>query len=318
MPSVKRFALLRETARNHPIIVASTAASAGVLLGAFVVVQLLGTPQPQAESAAAPPPAVEAKAVAKPAETTGSAPAGTSVATTDCDQQAWPYLSRACMKEFRTKNRATRVISTDKLDKPTIAAIEPPAPTPPAPSAAALPAPTAPAIAASPWFTSPVAPPAPPAPKTSTATAGVAPPAANPASAAPPPGAVAAPNPAPAATTPIAPPDAQAAQPLTRAAAKAEARERAKRERLAKKARQKPKANPVPGEPDEDASASFASAAPDDDDDRAARRSDRSRRIVDRWTESEYDVPDSRGRGQRRVTVIRRSNGGLFESLFGN
>ena len=48
------------------------------------------------------------------------------------------------------------------------------------------------------------------------------------------------------------------------------------------------------------------------------RASDRSRRIVERWTERDYDVPDSRG-GRRQVTVIRRnSGGGLFESLFGN
>ena len=36
------------------------------------------------------------------------------------------------------------------------------------------------------------------------------------------------------------------------------------------------------------------------------------------WTERDYDVPASNGDGQRRVTVIRRGGGGLFESLFGN
>jgi hypothetical protein len=39
MPSARRFALLRDTMRNHPVIVASSAASVGVLLGAFVAVQ---------------------------------------------------------------------------------------------------------------------------------------------------------------------------------------------------------------------------------------------------------------------------------------
>jgi hypothetical protein len=57
----------------------------------------------------------------------------------------------------------------------------------------------------------------------------------------------------------------------------------------------------------------------DDDDHITVGRADRSRRIVERWTERDYDVPDANGRGQRRVTVIRRSGGGgLFESLFGN
>ena len=54
-------------------------------------------------------------------------------------------------------------------------------------------------------------------------------------------------------------------------------------------------------------------------EERNSGRSDRrSRRIVERWTERDYDVPDSRG-GRRQITVIRRnSGGGLFESLFGN
>ena len=58
------------------------------------------------------------------AETTGSAPAGESVASADCEQQTWPHLSRVCMEEYRSKNRSPRVVTTDKLDKPTIAAIE--------------------------------------------------------------------------------------------------------------------------------------------------------------------------------------------------
>ncbi len=64
----------------------------------------------------------------------------------------------------------------------------------------------------------------------------------------------------------------------------------------------------------------FASADPDESafEERSSRSDRRSRRIVERWTERDYDVPDSRG-GRRQVTVIRRnSGGGLFESLFGN
>src|SRR2546421_6090358 len=137
MPSARRFAALRDTVRNHPVIVASSAASVGVLLGAFVAVQLLPTPQPGADSTAAPQAALATKAEAlapkgdaKPApETTGSAPSSDRATSVDCEQETWPYLSRPCMEEMQSKYR-TRVISTDKLDQPTIKAIEasPPAP----------------------------------------------------------------------------------------------------------------------------------------------------------------------------------------------
>jgi hypothetical protein len=50
-------------------------------------------------------------------------------------------------------------------------------------------------------------------------------------------------------------------------------------------------------------------------DDRSSRRVDR-RRIVERWTERDYDVPAYTGDGGRRVTVIRRGGGGLFGDLF--
>ena len=45
---------------------------------------------------------------------------------------------------------------------------------------------------------------------------------------------------------------------------------------------------------------------------------DRSRRIGERWTEREYDVPSSDGHGQRRVIVIRRNDGGSTERRYGD
>src|SRR5437016_8344744 len=102
MPSAKRFAVLRDTVRNHPVIVTSGAASVGVLLGAFVAVQLLATPQPRTDSAPAPQAALASKGEAKPVsetkpvpETTGSAPTSERTASVDCEQETWPYLSRA-------------------------------------------------------------------------------------------------------------------------------------------------------------------------------------------------------------------------------
>src|SRR6478736_2056217 len=136
MPSASRFSSLRHTVRNHPVVVASSAASVGVLLGAFVAVQLLATPQPRVDSAATPQAAVASKMEVKPAEakpapeTTGSAPASDRTASVDCERETWPHLSRPCMEEMQSKHR-TRVISTDKLDKSTVAAIEATSPTRP-------------------------------------------------------------------------------------------------------------------------------------------------------------------------------------------
>src|SRR5215216_2861774 len=95
-----RFAFLRDTVRNHPVIASTTAATGGVLLGAFVAVQLLATPKLPSDSAM-PLTAVETKAAPKPvAETTGSAPTGENVTSADCEQQTWPHLSRVCMEEY--------------------------------------------------------------------------------------------------------------------------------------------------------------------------------------------------------------------------
>jgi hypothetical protein len=267
MPAATRFAFLRDTLRNHPVIVASTAATAGVLVGAFVAVQLLDTPQPRPVSVPAPQAAAETKAAPKPvAETTGSAPTGETVTSAECEQQTWPYLSRACIAEMRIKNRM-RLISTDRLDKPTVAAIEAPAPAAeikPASPASAMPT---------------------PAPAAAPVAAAVA--------------VFAAPESSPAALTA----GAQDAQALPRAAAKPEAKKetgREKRERIAKKSKKKPKfKTKIPPRPE----------AEDDDGSVASVRSD------DR---ADYDIPSYDGRGQRRVTVIRRGGGGVFESLFGN
>lgn len=307
MPSAGQSAFLRGTVRNHPVIVATSAATVGVLLGAFVAFQLLATPQPGADGAPAQA-AVQTKAVPKPvAETTGSAAAGDSVASADCDRQTWPYLSDICMEEVRNKNRARRVISTDKLDKPTVTAIETPPPAPVEASARATetkstPPSVAPAIAST-------APPATTTPPVTTTTGPAtasffAPPAANPVGLAP--AAVAAPEPLPA----TAAPDVQAAPTPVAPAAKHGTKDR---QVVAKKTKQNPKAQ----------AKTLAKQDVDDDGEDAVARSDdrasdsRSRRVVERWTERDYDVRDANGDGQRRVTVIRREGGGLLENLFG-
>lgn len=337
MPSAKRFASMRETVRNHPVIVSTTAATGGVLLGAFVVVQLLATPQPTAENAGT---ALASKAApAKPAaETTGSAPTGESVASADCDQQTWPHLSRACMEEFREKNRV-RVISTDKLDKPTVSAIEGKPSAASASSELPVPAPWAPTVASTtplgPTSTSTpaepaaqAAPAAPASPATTTAASSVPPNPEPTVKAATGASAAAVPSEPPAANSTSsakAALDTSHSMPSSKSAAK-EAKD--KSERVAKKSKRKSKNDiRTPGKQEyDDEDATFASADQDDQvyERQANRRSDRSRgRIVERWTERDYDVPSSAGDGRRRVTVIRRSadsgfGGGFFESLFGN
>jgi hypothetical protein len=191
------------------------------------------------------------------------------------------------MEEMQGKRR-TRVISTDKLDQSTIKAIEA---SPPAPAQSK---PAAPVVA----DTKPVSP--------SPSPAGLA---------AAPSAVFAAPNSSPGAVTSAAPPSSQPAANI----------EAKKEKRLATKSKRKPKA-PAIQEAGDDGTTSLASSDSDDlvSDDRSRRRDDRSvrrldrRRIVERWTERDYDVPASNGDGQRRVTVIRRNGGGLFESLFGN
>jgi hypothetical protein len=126
-------------------------------------------------------------------------------------------------------------------------------------------------------------------------------------------------------------PAAQAAEASLPPSAKNEAKEKRVAQKSIKKSTRKPKVERrAPAKQDMDDDDSTVASVDSDNafsDDRGSYRrvdrhpdgrSDRSRRIVERWTERDYDVPDSRG-GRRQVTVIRPDHGGgLFESLFGN
>jgi hypothetical protein len=320
MPLAKRYSFVNETVRNHPVIVATTAATGGVLLGAFVVFQLFAAPQPPRADGTAQA-AVEAKAAPTPvkaqAETTGSAPAGESdaskVASSECDQQTWPYLSRACIEETRAKKGGPRVVSTDKLDKPTVAAIETPPPQAKDDVALAAPAPWAPAAST----------PTPPVVAPAVATVGTpkqlpeaAPEAPAGVAAVTPPEPPAATPPAPAAATPeIARTNSTPASHASASAVKEAAVESKAQSRSAKKAKRKPKPERALAERDANSDDDEVSAASVERESRAARRVDR-RRIVERWIERDYDVAADDGGGRRRVIVIRRG-GGPFEGLFG-
>jgi hypothetical protein len=292
MPSANRFADLRRTVRHHPVTVATTAAACGVLLGGFVMVEVFAPPKPRPDNVGPVQAALATKAAPKPvAETTGSAPSGESAASSDCDRQTWPNLSRDCMDEYR-KNRAPRVVSTDKLDKKTVDAIEA---QPPAPDETKLAAPAIwdPSITAPAALAAPAAPAAPPATPIVTASA--------PAEAAP--------------STPAVATAEPAAEPAAQAPVSAEPKER-----HAKKSKHKqPRVKQRPNETTAVASSDAGDRATDERPDGARRDERRERpRIVERWIERDYDVPSENGRGRRRVTVTHRGGGGgLFENLFG-
>ena len=293
MPSVHNFSVLRETLREHPVIVATTAATGGVLLGAFVMFQVFAPTRPPENSmqtAAVTKPEPKTIAARTEPTTTGAAAAGDSTAAADCDQQTWPNLSRPCMEQMREKNRAARVVITDKPPVTTTENAQP------AEMQRVASAPIASAVAA-------VTPPLEPVPAVSP-PAPVSDPAPSVALA------VATPEPAPTEMTPQTP---------AQAAVKALKAERARNK---SKIKGEPKAV-VRRDFNETSDGSVASYADDDRDVdnrdvRAERRADRSRRIVERWTERDYDVRSDDGDGQRRVTVIRRArSAGPFEALFG-
>src|SRR3954471_12464426 len=272
-PSVRRS--LWDGVRRNTVIVALSAASAGVLLGGFVAFQLLAPAQPRVDSAAAPQSPVAAKTEVasktetapepKPLpETTGSATTGERTASPDCDRETWPYLSPPCVEEMRSKHR-TRVISTDKLDTATINALQAPSAAPPD-----EPKPAAPAVADQKPVSTPLVNRA----------------------AAPSP-ALAAPEQPAATATPPARVTSTAPPPRSKPSADTEAK---KEKRIATKSNRKPKLEthaPARQESDDDdgetpvASSTSGSRVADD---RSSRRVDR-RRIVERWTERDYDVP---------------------------
>ncbi|WP_157100444.1 hypothetical protein [Rhodoplanes sp. Z2-YC6860] len=277
--------------RNHPLLVASTAASGGVLLGAYVAFQIFAAPV-EPRGPASPQPVAQAKADTRApaiAETTGSAPATDDVAAADrCQGQTWPNLTRDCMEQMRSRT-PTRTVTTDHVEKP----VPQTQTAPQAPSGTAVA--TAPSIAPSPEASQPA----------NTQTAATPMPAAEPAAAA------------------ANPPDA--AKP-----AKAERRKFKEAKRKAKKPKSEEGGDralayaPTGDREDEqpfDRNDRRSLRAEDRDG-----RFDRSRRerVIVRG-EDDDDGNRVFERGDRRVIVIRREResggfggGGIFGNLFGN
>ena len=301
MPSAKRFAFLRET-RAEPSggrWRAPRPPPAFCWAGSSPCNCSRTPPQPQAPTArTAPQAAVETKAAPKPApaETTGSAPAGESVASADCEQQTWPHLSRACMEEYRSKNAprawSRRTSSTSRRSAPS-------KPPPPADEAQARGAGRCGSGRRDSARRRPL--------RSPIATVAVPPQARQPAA-----GRCCAPAPPSrrAADQDRSVPQAPERAVASPAAPRRRSRKRASRhpqpqsnnrgeqeKRAAKKAKRKPK----PTIPDVrrngrliDDGASSPSPSAMTTIVVADGRADRSRRIVERWTERDYDVPDAR------------------------
>jgi hypothetical protein len=295
-----RFAVVR----NHPFMAAAGAASVGVVLGAYIAVQLLAATDGGAGSQQA---ALDSKVASAQAETTGSATPGRE-AKPACDEQTWPYLSADCI----------RVVTTDRRQQPGDGGREArPTPRPQSQSAPAVvsvnPRPAAPTPSAAPPLAGATATP-PPEPARAAAVPIPAP----------------APKPPRPAETDVAQAPQQAS-PARAASDEAKARVSHKAKTASDKAEEAPTHRRLAKRAKSKAASGRKSrdrpALDDDGDDgeiadvnsRFDGRGDwdGSRRIVERWTERDYVVPSHDGRGQRRVTVIRRRDGGLFENLFG-
>jgi hypothetical protein len=304
MPAADRFVVpeqsLAERWQKRPIAIAVAAALGGVAFGALGV-SLIGR---------APPPTQEPRITAQPAEpdrtaaaTTGSAPVAESLARSEpaaadakstseqaaigsenrdaggenCGEQAWPYLT-PCTPTSDSGTRQVRVISTDKLADP----VE--------------------SVAAAPRAKTEVAAPAPRTPSSS-APSGAAPSSTAPPAAAPVPAAASVAEPVattPSATTAVradtAPPPAVMPKPEVAAASTPSPR----RDEIAPLANEA--AKPAKRARKRQVRPTFTDA-PETSERARPQRFTRGR-IVERWTEREYDAPE------RNIPIF----GGLFQN----
>lgn len=283
-----------------PLFVAAGSVGIGVVLGAFVAVQMLATPvKTDARTQQA---SLTSKPAPVAAETTGSA--SSDDGGVGCGGQTWPYLSRNCVQQTEARDakpgpapsaqsaisdpqkaepepKNLRVVAPDNVDRAAVAAIET-KPAAPTKEPAANANQTALAIEATPVAQAAVS--------TEPAAADV--PAA--------------------ASVATSVPEAAAPLPL------AKPHTNSKPVHTAKKVRHKPKIEDE-AKPDDQDDNHVASG---DDDDQSMVRVERPRRIGGRG----YDEEATYDRRDRRVEVIRRDEepfggpfgrGGLFGGLFG-
>jgi hypothetical protein len=269
---------------------------------------------------------------------TASAPVEASNAA-NCREQTWPYIARPCLANEKG-GRGVRVISTDKLADPVISVVETPpdavinrkaAPAEPPKGQAAAPAPAAvPAPAAANNSASAEVTPL----KSGAALGAVAiSPAALPPAQTPEPVAAASPPPAEPPVQPAATP-ATPPQPAVQATAAVEPQ--AVPDKRSEKSKRKAAKRQDDRFKDSERSKTVTAQSDDDDEDAPVAEKSSGRikgRVVERWTERDYNVPSHDGSGTRRVIVNSRDDtyrersvstergGGLpniFGAIFGN
>jgi len=322
-------------------LTAASIAAIGAVGGAFYLGTVLSNAPLERKSVAATETTGSAPAqVNAPKETQAAASESAPVEAADaanCREQTWPYIARPCLANAKSLanekgganekgERGVRVISTDKLADPVIGMVETPpdavinrktAPQEPPKTQAAASAP-----AAANNSTSAEAP-----SLKSGASLGVIAisPAAAPAQT---------PDPVVAASTPPAEPPAQPVvapatpQPALQATATMEPQ--AAPEKRSEKSKRK--AAKRQDERFKESERVVTVTAPSDDDDDepvVEKKNGRIKgRVVERWTERDYNVPSHNGVGTRRVIVTNRDDayrerslptdrGGGFPNIFG-
>ena len=277
---------------RSPLAIAASAGAIGLVAGAmFAVVLARPLPSQSTDVAAA---TIPASPSVKQAETTGAssppeaappAAAHAAASTTNeaeqasalggCERQAWPYMTPQCQAERDAGQRKVRVITTDRLAAPVVNAIE--AQSPPRARIEDKPVPqaaAAPAKAEAPAV-------AVEQPTPSVAKANTPEPVA----------ASAAPETSAPVTVTLTPQQLRAEARVERRKAAQDARELRKREAKARK--------------------SLGDDEVEEDTRRLSSRGEPRRgRIVERWTEREYNVRSEDGLG-RRTVVVRSGRDGL-------
>ena len=318
-------------------LTAASIAAIGAVGGAFYLGTVFSNAPLETKSVAATETTGSARASGNaPKEETQAAasePAPVEAAdAANCRAQTWPYIARPCLANDKSLanekgERGVRVISTDKLADPVINVLETPpdavinrktAPQEPSKTQAAASAPAAANNSASAEA---------PSLKSGASLGAIAiSPAAAPTQT---------PEPVVAASTPPAEPPAQPVvapatpqQPAVQATAAVEpqvaASKRAEKSKRKAAKRQDERFK-------ESESFRNATAQSDDDEDEPVAEKKNGRikgRVVERWTERDYNVPSHDGDGRRRVIVTNRDDtyrersvsterGGGFPNIFG-
>lgn len=123
--------------RNRPSAIAAAAGGIGLVCGALAMAMTAQpTPPPTERHQAAVQVPSQGQVAANPlVETTGTAPRAVrpdtptaaldtaATPTSDCDAQAWPYITRECLAKRHAERSRVRIITTDRITPPAPAVV---------------------------------------------------------------------------------------------------------------------------------------------------------------------------------------------------